>query len=127
MIFTNSQRIGRWMTKGVARSAAARGRTQRWMALIGLILICTTFLLPFAWMVSTSLKTLEKTMAFPPDFLPRPVMPGNYWRVLTHDKVDFPLYTRNTLVIAALTVVGTTLSSSMAAYAFAKVKFLGRG
>lgn len=78
-------------------------------------------------MLSTSLKTLDKTMAFPPTFVPDPVAVENYWTVLTHPKVDFPLYTRNTLIIAALSVIGTTLSSAIVAYGFAKVRFRGRG
>jgi multiple sugar transport system permease protein len=47
--------------------------------------------------------------------------------VLNSDKVDFPLYTRNTLIIAFLTVLGTAISSALAAYAFAKIQFKGRG
>ncbi|MGB7160067.1 MAG: carbohydrate ABC transporter permease [Tepidisphaeraceae bacterium] len=90
------------------------------------MLICSGFLLPFAWMISTSLKTNEQAMAFPPTLVPNPAVPGNYLRVLTHQKVDFPLYTRNTLIIAALTVVGTTLSSAIVAYGFAKIPFKGR-
>jgi ABC-type glycerol-3-phosphate transport system permease component len=35
-----------------------------------LIIICTLAILPFAWMVSTSLKSLEATMAYPPQLWP---------------------------------------------------------
>jgi len=106
-----------------------RGRKhpERWVALAAILLICAGFMLPFVWMLSTSLKTVEKTMSFPPQFIPDPVVPKNYWKVITSDKVDFPLYTRNTLLIAALSVVGTTLSSAVAAYGFAKIRFKGRG
>ncbi len=104
-----------------------RRRPERWLAFAAIILICVGFVLPFIWMVSTSLKTVDKTMAFPPQFLPNPVVPGNYWKVITSDKIDFPLFTRNTLVIAALAVMGTTLSSAVAAYGFARIPFKGRG
>jgi multiple sugar transport system permease protein len=109
------------------RSRRGRRRPERWVALAAVVLICAGFLLPFAWMLSTSLKTVEKTMSYPPQFLPDPVVPKNYWKVITSDKVDFPLYTRNTLLIAALSVVGTTFSSAVAAYGFAKIRFRGRG
>jgi len=85
------------------------------------------FLFPLVWMISTSLKTNDATMSFPPSFIPRPVVPENYVTVINHPKFDFPLFARNTLVIAVLSVVGTTLSSSLVAYGFAKVRFKGRG
>ena len=78
-------------------------------------------------MVSTSLKTVEKTVEFPPRLLPDPVRPQNYWRVITHDKFDMPLFARNTLVVAGLAVLGMTASSALAAYGFARVRFRGRG
>lgn len=101
-------------------------RHHRWLA-YGLILaVCVAYALPFVWMVSTSLKTLDQTMAQPPRWIPAPVQPGNYARVLTHEKVDFPLFIRNTLIVAVLGVLGTTLSSAVVAYGFAKVEFRGR-
>jgi ABC-type glycerol-3-phosphate transport system permease component len=54
-------------------------------------------------------------------------IPENYWRVVTHDKMDFPLYTFNTLTVALLAVIGTVISCSLAAYGFARVAFRGRG
>lgn len=96
------------------------------MTHLGLLLIASGFLLPFVWMLSTSLKSLDKTMAFPPEFIPHPMLPGNYWLALTSPKMDFPLFTRNTLSIAVLTVLGTTISSSIVAYGFAKINFKGR-
>jgi multiple sugar transport system permease protein len=92
-----------------------------------LIFICTLAILPFFWMVSTSLKSLEATMAFPPQFWPRHIQWGNYLEVFRSEKASFLLWTRNTLIIAALGVTGTTLSSALVAYGFAKLRFAGRG
>jgi multiple sugar transport system permease protein len=94
---------------------------------VGLLCVCTGFAMPFLWMLSTSLKTLENSMSFPPQIVPNPIRPQNYWTVLTHPKLDFPLFTRNTLIIAALSVLGTMISSSLVAYGFAKIRFRGRG
>jgi len=94
---------------------------------IGLILICASFLLPFGWLVSTSLKSSSQTVAFPPEMIPHPVMWENYKTVLTDERVDFPLFARNTLIVAALSVTGTTISSAIVAYGFARIKFKGRG
>lgn len=92
-----------------------------------LLLICAGFLVPFAWMVSTSLKSSTEAMAFPPAFVPDPPRWQTYERVMNHERIDFVLCARNTLIIAALAVTGTTLSSAVVAYGFAKVRFRGRG
>jgi multiple sugar transport system permease protein len=107
--------------------ASPTRRPSYWLALAAIVFICAGFLLPFFWMISTSLKTVDQTMAYPPQMIPHPMEPGNFWKVLRSDKVDFPLYTRNTLIVAILTVLGTVISSSLAAYAFAKIPFKGRG
>jgi multiple sugar transport system permease protein len=92
-----------------------------------LIVICALALMPFLWMLSTSLKTPEATLAYPPQFVPRPVQWHNYVDVFRSGKANFLLWTRNTLIIAVLGVAGTTLSSALVAYGFAKIHFRGRG
>jgi multiple sugar transport system permease protein len=47
--------------------------------------------------------------------------------VWTDDGVNFPLYLRNTLIVAFLSVVGMTLSSAIAAYALSRIQWRGRG
>jgi multiple sugar transport system permease protein len=120
-------RMNETVTKG--KPSAARIRNP-WAVLslhLGLICVCAGFILPFAWMVSTSLKTLEHTGDIPPTFLPNPWQPQNYVRVFTHPDFHAVLFTRNTLVIAILAVLGTTLSSAIVAYGFARIQFFGRG
>ena len=107
--------------------SSRRKRGERWMVHLGLLFLSIGFILPFVWMVSTSLKSLDQTMSFPPEFIPRPALPVNYWLALTSPKMDFPLFTRNTLIIALFTVMGTVVSSAIVAYGFAKVSFKGRG
>lgn len=96
-------------------------------AYIALLAAGAAMLLPFLWMVSTSLKTVPQTMEFPPKWMPKPVVIQNYPDVINAPTANFPLWTRNTLIIAALTVSGVTFSSSLAAYGFARIKFRGRG
>lgn len=109
--------------------ATAAGRKYRpaefiWIYL-GLLLVCAGFIIPFTWMISTSLKTLEQTRQ--PGFMPHPIVPGNYVKAFQNPALDFAMLTRNTLIITALTVVGGTISSAIAAYGFAKIPFRGRG
>ena len=94
---------------------------------IALLMICAGFVVPFAWMLSTSLKTSAEAMVFPPKIIPSPANWKTYQDVWHHPRFDFPLYARNTLVIAALAVIGTTISSAFVAYGFSKVRFRGRG
>src|SRR5580658_7843891 len=94
---------------------------------LGLILVCVGYLLPFIWMVSTSLKTGDQTQEVPPRFTPHPWMWTNYIDVFRHPTFHASLYTRNTLIIALLTVLGTTLSSAVVAYGFARIPFRGSG
>ena len=111
----------------IPRRKSRRKYYHRWLALVALVMICAGYLLPFVWMLSTSLKRVDQTSTNPPQIIPHPFVPGNYWSVITSKRADFPLYTRNTLIIAALTVLGTTISSAIVAYGFAKIRFKGRG
>ena len=111
---------------------------------LALLVVCFVFALPLLWMVSTSLKPVDQTLREPPTILPEPItsLPSQAWKnyvgevdadgtvvdrgVWTDPVVDFPLYLRNTLVIAALSVAGMVLSSAIAAYGFARIKWRGR-
>ncbi|HEX8324141.1 MAG TPA: carbohydrate ABC transporter permease [Tepidisphaeraceae bacterium] len=101
-------------------------RTPRsWLLHIPLVLVCVAAILPFLWMLSTSFKSLEMAMTFPPQYIPKPFQWSNYAEVLSSNKTDFLLWTRNTLIIAVLGVAGTVFSSALVAYGFAKIKFRG--
>jgi multiple sugar transport system permease protein len=78
-------------------------------------------------MISTSLKTNKEAMLFPPTLVPNPPNWKSYPDVLNYPRVDFPLFARNTVVVAGLAVIGTTFVSAFVAYGFSKVKFRGRG
>ena len=97
------------------------------VAMVLLWIGCVCAVAPFLWMLLTSLKTDANAMKFPPQYIPRPVAWWNYREVLHSEKVNFLLWTRNTLIIEVMTVTGTTLSSALVAYGFAKIKFKGRG
>ena len=65
-------------------------------------------------------------MAYPPRFWPSPIQWHNYLDVFRDPKANFLLWARNTLIIAVLGVTGTTLSSALVAYGFARIRFIGR-
>lgn len=82
------------------------------------------FMIPFIWMLSSSLKELPQIFVYPPKWIPNPLRWDNYARALV--KMNFPLALKNTLIITVLTVTGQLLSSALVAYGFARLKFPGR-
>ena len=109
------------------RRGRLRAARRHLPAQAALVLSAALFLVPFFWLLSTSLKTVEQTGQSPPIVFPIQPQWHNYRDVWNHEKLDFPLYLRNTVAIALLTVAGTLVSSSLAAYGFAKIRFRGRG
>ena len=89
-----------------------------------LTVLAVILLVPLAYMVSTSLKVRGTELALPVRWLPSPVAWENYPETITMR--PFHLYLRNTLTVVAGAMSGTLLTSSMAAYAFARLRFPGR-
>ena len=84
------------------------------------------FMLPLIVMLSTSLKPLTEINSYPPSFLPKTVLLSNYPEAWTYKNTNFPLWTRNTLIIIFGTLPGVVVTSSLCAYGFARLKFKGR-
>jgi multiple sugar transport system permease protein len=76
-------------------------------------------------MISTSLKDNEAVFAVPPIWIPNPPLWSNYATVF--QMVPFALFAFNSTKIAALATLGTLVSCSMGAFAFARLRFPGRG
>ncbi len=83
-----------------------------------------TMIFPFYWMVATSLKSEARVFRFPPEWIPNPMLSSNYTYIFT--ELPFSQYVFNSVKISLLWTLGIVLSSSLAAYAFARVKFWGR-
>ena len=94
--------------------------------LLYVVLIALTLftLIPFVWMLSSSLKLDREVFSYPIRWLPETVHWENYR--LIWSKVPLLTYFKNTAVIAILVTIIQTLTSSFAAYAFAKLQFKGR-
>ena len=81
-------------------------------------------LVPFVWMLVTSVKTPLEAYAFPPVLFPREVHWENYLLVL--ERAPWLRYFANTALVAVLQIVIIVITSSLAAYAFARLTFVGR-
>lgn len=78
---------------------------------------------PFYWMIATSLKTHEETMRVPPTLFPQAPTLANYsevWRA-----APFARYFANTVFISVCVTLGVLISASLAAHAFARIRFFG--
>lgn len=96
----------------------------RFSAHIVLIVASLFFMLPFIWMVSTSLKPLSQVFTFPPEWIPKPFMWSNYLDAMSY--IPFFTYFKNTLLITIFSTIGAVISCPIVAYSFAKLKWPGR-
>jgi ABC-type glycerol-3-phosphate transport system permease component len=79
-------------------------------------------LIPFFWMVSTSLMTLGETINR--QWLPKVPQLSNYQQAW--DQANFAKYFLNTVIITATTILGLLITSTLAGYAFGRIHFFGR-
>ena len=95
-------------------------------ALLYVVLIALALftLIPFVWMISSSLKLDREVFSYPIKWIPETFHWENYRLIWT--KVPLLTYFKNTAIIAILVTFIQTLTSSFAAYAFAKLNFRGR-
>jgi multiple sugar transport system permease protein len=77
-------------------------------------------LVPFLWMVSTSLKPLSKVFAYPPEWIPNPIKWSNYPNAL---HVINPRVFLNSLIVTCSIVLIQGLVTTMGGFAFARLRF----
>lgn len=97
------------------------GKTILYAVLIGVSIFT---LIPFVWMISSSLKLDREVFVYPIRWIPETFHWENY--TLIWQKVPLLTYFKNTAFIAIVVTFLQTLTSSFAAYAFAKLQFKGR-
>jgi multiple sugar transport system permease protein len=99
---------------------------QRVVLVYALLTILVFFMaIPYIWTISTAMKTLEQASRWPPMLIPDPIQWENFRNALFR-WLPFPLFFRNTFVIAFFVVIGEVLSCSFVAYGFARLRFPGR-
>lgn len=93
-------------------------------ALLGLIFLSAIFVMPFAWLVSTSFKPESQIFIFPPIWIPRPPTLEHYIGGVQF--MPFGTYLKNTVFVAVMSVLGTVLSCSLVAYGLSRIEWVGR-
>lgn len=115
-----------------SRHSVRRGASRA--ALYALMAVITAvYAAPLLWMISTSIKPESQAISRELRLLPDPPSStfaharDNYTAVWTDPSIDFPLYLRNSLVVAVLAVAGMTISTAVVAYGFSRVRWRLRG
>lgn len=100
---------------------------QRWTHMFSYLILAAgsvIMLLPFLWMISSSLKNLEESMEIPIRWIPNVFRFSNYAEVFV--VIPMARFILNTLFISLSTTALALLFCTMAAYAFARIDFKGK-
>lgn len=89
-----------------------------------MVFIVLLMVLPFLWMLSTSLKAQEYILQTPPQLIPNPATLESYSQLATRINLGRTFF--NSLLVAVVGTAGQLLISSMGAYAFARLQWRGQ-
>lgn len=108
----------------MARTMRQRYRTGNILVAVALLIGGIIMVAPLLWMVSTSLKTQEGVFALPPEWIPPVPQWDNYVRVWSAG----PLFSGivNSLIVSLTVTIVGTVTSTLAAFAFAKLRLPGK-
>jgi len=106
--------------KSMKNISTKRNTLTHTVLIIGAIIM----IVPFLWMMLTSIKTLGESIQMPPKILPTQIYWDNYSAVMK--LLPFAQFYINTILMIAGRVVGSVLFSAMAAYACARLNFPGK-
>lgn len=83
-----------------------------------------TMLLPFFWMISTSIKTAGQAVAMPPVWIPDVFKFSNYEKAL--NMAPFGRYFLNSVFVTLISTTGELITTILAAFAFSRLEFYGK-
>lgn len=119
---TQADRSG-WLYR--LRRLGVRGLIVESLKYLILLVLALSFLLPFFWMVSSAIKNDTQVYTVPPIWLPQPQYWNNFWDAWNSE--NYWLFTYNTVIRYAIpATIGTILSSSLVAYSFSRLRWIGR-
>lgn len=91
-----------------------------------LIVLAALFLFPLVWSFLNSIKKPAEAMAVPPTYLPTTIVLDNYIELTTYGRGGIVRRVSNSAVVAAITVAGTIIFSTLGGYGFARFSFKGK-
>ncbi len=109
-------RLARTRIRQLAQSVATH---------VVLLMLGITFMLPFLWMVTSSVKPDAELFQIPPTLVPQHFQPTNYLEAVR--QISFAVYLKNSVVYALVAMLGAILSNAPIAYGFSRIRWKGRG
>lgn len=106
------------------RNKRYAGRAVNWSLNLFMVLVVAVMLLPFYWVMVTAFVPQLEAFGRPPNWFPTNLSLENFQRVF--DEVPFWGYFLNSIKVSAIITVGSVITSTLAAYAFARLQFPGR-
>lgn len=88
------------------------------------VALAIAFFMPLFWLVTTSLKSPDEVFRYPIQWIPKVLRWDNYARLF--ETSPMARYLLNTVFITVIGVIGNVIGSSIAAYAFARMRFRGK-
>jgi ABC-type glycerol-3-phosphate transport system permease component len=123
---TSRSEVSRLQYAERRKQAAKRRQVAGRVAIyVVLLLGAVLFMIPFVWMVSTSLKTKTDAMLLPIRWIPAHFMWGNYPEAL-FGPVKFITFYKNSLIIVFADIIGDVFVCALVGYAFARIPAPGR-
>ncbi len=101
-----------------------KNKINRVFLYLSLIIITLIMLLPFVWMLSASIKFNKDVFVFPIEWIPSQPQWSNYVKIWT--KIPLLVFIKNTAKLTIIVTILQLITSSFAAYAFAKLDFKGK-
>ena len=95
----------------------------KFFAYLGVILVAILVILPFLWMVVSAFKSQRELFAYPPTFFPKVWKVENFIEAASRGRISFWQMFLNTMKIAVPSTIFNIIFSSLAGYAFARLKF----
>jgi multiple sugar transport system permease protein len=106
------------------KSITFRKRAADIISFFVLLIMAAAVMLPIWWIFRSSLMTNAELYAYPPSFFPSRWLFSNYKSTLEHFK--FLTYLKNSMTIIVPSVIGGTITATLAGYAFGRLRFKGR-
>ena len=100
-----------------------RKNSSKFLSYFLVILVALIVILPFLWMIVSAFKSQRELFAYPPSFFPKNWKVENFVEAATRGSISFLRMFLNTMMIAVPTTVFNIIFSSMAGYAFARLRF----
>ena len=100
-----------------------RKNSSKFLSYFLVILVALIVILPFLWMIVSAFKSQRELFAYPPSFFPKNWKIENFVEAATRGSISFFRMFLNTMMIAVPTTVFNIIFSSMAGYAFARLRF----